>query len=100
MQHWHECSCGDKADTAAHTFGEWAQTRAATATENGSKERVCSICGYKETAVVMATGTTDKPQSPKTGDNSNMALWIALLFVSDGAVLTVGVSEKKRRKHT
>ena len=21
--HWHECSCGDKADKAAHTAGEW-----------------------------------------------------------------------------
>ena len=21
--HWHECSCGDKTDKAAHTAGEW-----------------------------------------------------------------------------
>ena len=30
-------------------------------------------------------------KSPQTGDNSHMALWISLLFVSGGAVATTGV---------
>lgn len=37
------------------------------------------------------------PNSPATGDNSNMALWIALLFISGGAVITLTVVDRKRR---
>lgn len=35
--------------------------------------------------------------SPQTGDNSNMMLWIALLFISGGAVITLTVVDRKRR---
>ena len=36
--------------------------------------------------------------SPKTGDTSNLALWIALLFISGGIVTgTTVVSKKKKR---
>ena len=37
------------------------------------------------------------PQSPQTGDNSNMFLWIALLFISGGAVIALTVVDRKRR---
>lgn len=40
----------------------------------------------------------EKANSPKTGDTSNMALWIALLFISGGIVTgTTVVSKKKKR---
>ena len=40
-------------------------------------------------------GTSDK--SPQTGDTSNLALWIALLFISGGAAVgTTVVSRKKK----
>ena len=40
-------------------------------------------------------GTSDK--SPQTGDTSNLALWIALLFISGGAAIgTTVVSRKKK----
>ena len=35
--------------------------------------------------------------SPQTGDNSNMFLWIALLFISGGAVIALTVVDRKRR---
>ena len=35
--------------------------------------------------------------SPQTGDNSNMLLWIALLFISGGAVITLTVVDRKKR---
>ncbi|MBP3626636.1 MAG: hypothetical protein J6J39_01145 [Clostridia bacterium] len=38
-------------------------------------------------------GTT----SPNTGDNSNIFLWIALLFISGGAVITLTVVDRKKR---
>ena len=40
----------------------------------------------------------EEANSPKTGDTSNMALWIALLFISGGVVTgTTVVSKKKNR---
>lgn len=102
--HWHECSCGDKADKAAHDF-KWVVDKEATATQKGSKHEECKVCGYKKAAVeIPATGTPTEPgkptgpDSPQTGDNSNMILWIALLFISGGVVIgTMVISKKKKR---
>ena len=70
--HWHECSCGDKADKAAHEF-KWVVDKEATATQKGSKHEECKVCGYKKAAVeIPATGSTTKPTDPtQTGDNNH-----------------------------
>ena len=101
--HWHECSCGDKADKAAHDF-KWVVDKEATATQKGSKHEECKVCGYKKAAVeIPATGTPTEPgkptgpDSPQTGDNSNMILWIALLFISGGVVTGTTVISKKKK---
>ena len=103
--HWHECSCGDKDDVAAHSF-KWVVDKEATATQKGSKHEECRVCGYKKAAVeIPATGTPTEPgkptdsDSPQTGDNSNMILWIALLFVSGGAVIGITVYSKKKKEN-
>ena len=103
--HWHECSCGDKADKAAHDF-KWIVDKEATATQNGSKHEECKVCGYKKAAVeIPATGTPTEPGKPtdpdssQTGDNSNMLLWIALLFISGGAVIGITVYSKKKKEN-
>ena len=103
--HWHECSCGDKADKAAHDF-KWVVDKEATATQKGSKHEECKVCGYKKAAVeIPATGTPTEPgkptdsDSPQTGDNSNMILWIALLFVSGGVVIGITVYSKKKKEN-
>lgn len=105
--HWHECPCGDRKDTAAHSF-KWVIDKEATATTRGSKHEECTVCGYKKAAVeIPATGSAAKPSdqpdnlgnttSPKTGDSSNPVLWSALLFISGGAVIgTTVVSRKKK----
>ena len=105
--HWHECPCGDRKDTAAHSF-KWVIDKEATATARGSKHEECTVCGYKKAAVeIPATGSAAKPSdqpdnlgnttSPKTGDSSNPVLWSALLFISGGAVIgTTVVSRKKK----
>lgn len=36
----------------AHTYGAWTTVREATKTEQGKKERVCSVCGAKETMTI------------------------------------------------
>ena len=44
--HWHECQCGDKADTAAHSF-QWVIDKAATKDATGIKHEECTVCGAK-----------------------------------------------------
>ena len=110
INHWKECSCGDKADVAAHSF-KWVVDKEATATKKGSKHEECKVCGYQRPAVeIPATGSTTKPtdptgsnpntgaESPKTGDNSNMILWIAVLFVSGFGVLGTVIYSKKKKE--
>ena len=43
------------------------------------------------------TVVDDDTKSPQTGDNSNMLLWVALLFVSGAGVLGTTVYSKKKR---
>ena len=51
IDHWHAATCEhtkEVSDKAAHTFGEWKTTVEATEEAEGKKERVCSVCSYKE----------------------------------------------------
>ena len=123
INHWKECSCGDKADVAAHSF-KWVVDKEATATQKGSKHEECKVCGYQRPAVeIPATGTPTEPtdptkptnpskpddttkpgstngseKSPQTGDNSNMMLWFAVLFVSGFGVLGTVIYGKKKKE--
>ena len=116
--HWHECACGDKADTAAHSF-QWVIDKAATKEATGSRHEECTVCGAKrsENTVIDKlpdsgnTGNTgggdnntDKPgkddstKSPQAGDSSNLIGWLAALFVSGGVLTVLGASGKKRKE--
>ena len=54
-----------------------------------------AIAALEKKPASTKPGTSDK--SPQTGDTSNLALWIALLFVSSGAAIgTTVVSRKKK----
>ncbi len=99
--HWHECSCGSKTEEAAHNGG----------TITCKDKAVCSVCGtvygklaahnYKDgkCTVCEATDPNYVPEtdSPQTGDNSNLWLWFALLFISGGAVIALTVVDRKKR---
>lgn len=116
--HWHECECRDKADTAAHSF-QWVIDKAATKKATGIKHEECTVCGAKrsENTVIAklsdsgSTGNTgsgnnntDKPgkddstKSPQTGDSSNLIGWLAALFVSGGVLTVLGLNGKKRKE--
>ena len=47
--HWHACTAlgcpTGKLDVAAHTFGDWETTKAATCKEAGERQHTCSVCG-------------------------------------------------------
>ena len=117
--HWHECQCGDRADTAAHSF-RWVIDKEATATEKGSKHEECTVCGYKrsENTVIDklpgsgSTGNTGsgdnnthKPgkdnstKSPQTGDSSLIG-WLAALLVSGSAAARITLAGKKAKKRS
>ena len=116
--HWHECECGDKADTAAHSF-QWVIDKAATKEATGIKHEECTVCGAKrsENTVIdklpdggntgntgSGDNNTDKPgkddstKSPQTGDSSNLIGWLAALFVSGGVLTLLGMNGKKRKE--
>lgn len=48
-------------------------------------------------AVLAELNKPTDPNSPQTGDNSNIAVWISLLFISGGAVIALAVVERKKR---
>ena len=92
-------------DPKNHTDLKHIPAKAATEDAEGNIEYwYCEGCnqyfsdkdGTKE--IKKADTVTAKlPQTPQTGDTSNLALWIALLFISGGAVIgTIVVSKKKR----
>ena len=116
--HWHECECGDKADTAAHSF-QWVIDKAATKEATGIKHEECTVCGAKrsENTVIdklpdggntgntgSGDNNTDKPgkddstKSPQTGDSNNLIGWLAALFVSGGVLTVLGMNGKKRKE--
>ena len=88
---------------------------AATKTAEGNIEYwYCSGCKkyYKDAAATQEikqadTVTVKRPsgtitpgadKSPQTGDNSNLLLWIALLFISGGAVTATTVYGRKKKR--
>ena len=109
--HWHVCACGEMDEVIAHTYGDWTVTKEATATENGSRERSCSVCGYVDTEAIPATGpaapvepeepgtsddtVTDGKTEPKTGENFPAAALLTLMLAS-AAVGTVLVVKRRR----
>ena len=114
--HWHECECGDKADTAAHSF-QWVIDKAATKEATGIKHEECTVCGAKrsENTVIdklpdggntsntgSSDNNTDKPgnddstKCPQTGGSSNHIGWLAALC---GVLTLLGVSGKKRKEY-
>ena len=94
-----------KLDPNNHTDLKHFPAKAATEDSEGNIEYwYCSGCnkyysdkdGTKEIAKAD-TVTAKLPKSPPTGDNSNLMLWIALLFISGGVLTGVTVFDKRKR---
>ena len=95
-------------DPKNHTDLKHISAKAATEDAEGNIEYwYCSGCnqyysdkdGTKEIAksATVTAKLPDEPKSPQTGDNSNLMLWIALLFISGGAVVGTTVVSKKKK---
>ena len=50
--HWDECQCKDVQNKELHQYGDWTVTKAATETEEGQRERTCTVCDYKQTETI------------------------------------------------
>ncbi len=92
-------------DPNNHTDLKHIPAKAATEDAEGNIEYwCCEACGkyYSDKdgtkEIKKANTVTAKlPKSPQTGDNSNLMLWIALLFISGGAVIGTTVVSKKKK---
>ena len=87
--HWKECTvagCGVIIENS----------KAAHADANNDGK--CDTCEYNvgKTPTNPGNKPSDDVQSPQTGDNSMMWLWIALLFVSGFGIVTTTVIGKKK----
>ena len=115
-----KATCKDKAkcevcgaeygelDPKKHTDLKHIPAKAATKTTEGNIEYwYCEGCGkyYSDKdgtkeikkADTVTAKLKDDSKSPQTGDSSNFALWLALLFISGGAAIgTTVVSRKKK----
>ena len=115
-----KATCKDKAkcevcgaeygelDAKNHTDLKHIPAKAATKTAEGNIEYwCCDGCGkyYSDKdgtkeikkAETVTTKLKDDSKSPQTGDTSNLALWIALLFVSGGAAIGTTVISRKKK---
>ena len=54
-----------------------------------------ALAALEKKPASIIPGTSDK--SPQTGDTGNLALWIALLFASCGAAITITVVSRKKK---
>ncbi len=70
--HWHECTCGDEADKAAHSYGEGV---------------VCGICGYNSSVQIdplpddgnaSDSGEEDQPNSDRNNKEDEHLLNIKI----------------------
>ena len=57
--------------TGSHAYGDWTIVEQATTTKTGTKQRVCSVCGTKETTVIEKLAETGS--NPMNGAGSSGA---------------------------
>lgn len=90
-----------KAIISADTYCNGCDTKLsavpkeATATSTGTKTYTCKNCGhsYEEEIAELTSQST----SPQTSDNSYMALWFVLLFISGGALVGTAAYGRKKK---
>ena len=106
--------CGEsygKLDPNNHANLKHIDAKAATKTSEGNIEYwYCDGCNkyYKDAkatqeitkAQTVTAKLPDDSKSSQTGDNFNLALWIALLFISGGAVTVTTVYGRKKKRLT
>ncbi len=101
-EHWTVCAKCKTEETdsrEAHKGGTATCTEKAECTECGEEYGKANGHTYEngKCTVCDATDPNYVPDSPQTGDNSNMALWVALLFISVLGIVVITVLSRKKR---
>ena len=108
----YSCECGEaggktftSGEPIGHRFNEWTVKKAATATEDGMKERSC-FCGEVESEIIPKTapdlppapdGNTDNIGAEKEGFDITLVLLIAVATTAAAAVACGAVIIVKRK---
>lgn len=98
----HKNSDGYKDNAFTKTTGDWTTNGDGTITRTVTKK--CTYCGYEEKVTeyrvtyYYSNGTAKPTDSPKTGDTSNLTLWIALLLANGGAVTATTIYGRKNKR--
>lgn len=115
--HWHVCTvCSKPYDIGAHQFGEWTIVKEAAATEPGTRERTCTVCGKVVSEAIPAGGVVAGPGSgsedqaakgdvkaPKSGsqiaktNDASMTILVGVVIVAIVAVGLIAFALLKRR---
>ena len=72
--HWHAATCEhttEVSEKAEHKFGDWTTTKEATEESEGSKERICTVCGYTATEAIEKLAHTHKFATDWTKDETH-----------------------------
>lgn len=77
--HWHECSNADcsaknneqKDGYSEHIYSDWIIDVAATGTTDGNKHRACTVCGYRDSVIIPATGELTDSSGGNSGNSGN-----------------------------
>lgn len=91
--HWHECSCGEKADVSAHNPGDWIIDREASEGVEGAKHKECTECKRTvETEAIPAlpVATTTTSAAATTVTTTTAAQTTTGKPAGRGCRLTVG----------
>ena len=80
--HADACACGDKANTAAH--------------KDENADGKCDVCAYNVGLPTTPDGGNKPSDTPQTGDNTQLGLWIALLIVSSFGIVAITLFGKKK----
>lgn len=73
--HWHECSTqgcpvtdnSQKDSYGAHTYGSWVTDKSAASYQSGTKHRDCTVCLYRQSGTIPATGSSSSSGSSSGG---------------------------------
>ena len=103
--HWHEClaqNCGitgnsGKSGYGAHSYGGWVIDQDATASQSGSRHRICSVCGYSQTGSIPATGGSSSSGGNSSSDYTPPSTTTTTTRNPDGSVT---VTKTDRRTGT
>ena len=84
LSHWHQCTCGDHADEALHTY-QWTVLMNPTETADGQQKGVCTVCGYETVQPIPAGSMPAATEAPapaapeRSGGHAGIYILLAVL---------------------